>query len=303
MEPVKTQDRCTLGHIDFPRLLLLSPELATFPKFEQSSLRNLTYYQDELQALEASIVACEAEDINDVKKGDVACELETRGRNGNWSLFNQAGATDAKTGHRLALVMRMRQLTKEYQQALLSHAQVMQLPPPSEQIFELLKQWTERYEPFLGAGSQMFASRDDLACLDKVRPERDLLSRAAQYTFGCCFRERKQFPGRPDIKFYSELAIKRMTTIIGVFLAIFLLFGATVVLTFATGVSKVEQMAIIGAFTATFTILVGIFTNAKRAELFVAVATYSAVLVVFAQVTNAGGTTAPAAAITSPSGG
>ncbi|KAF4553313.1 Hypothetical protein D9617_7g030400 [Elsinoe fawcettii] len=276
-----------MGYADYSDFISASPELANFEKFERLSLQNLVYYQDALFAAQAELNSHSAEELKALRTATVEQEYDIRGVSGSWALFKQGAIKDERVRRKKKLVKKIRRLTREYQEALRSHSRTMALPAPSPDIHELQKLYLSKEAPFFGPGADLATKRSTLASLAPPSPDHDLLTRLTRFLFGRFCRDARPPPAAlPEIRFYKDNSIRRLTTLIGVALAIFLLFGATVVLTFATGLSKVEQMAVIGAFTSTFAILVGIFTNCKKSELFVAVATYSAVLVVFAEVTK-----------------
>lgn len=78
-----------------------------------------------------------------------------------------------------------------------------------------------------------------------------------------------------DLYYFPEDGgIARLVSIIGVLLATLLLFGSVAALNFVSPKYHGLRIGIIGAFTLAFAITVGFLTNAKRTELFGAVAAY-----------------------------
>lgn len=75
-----------------------------------------------------------------------------------------------------------------------------------------------------------------------------------------------------EVYFYREAPINRIVSIVSVLLAVGLLFGAICCLAFISPATLGRSVGMIGAFTAVFAIIVGIFTNSTRSELFTAVA-------------------------------
>jgi hypothetical protein len=75
--------------------------------------------------------------------------------------------------------------------------------------------------------------------------------------------------------------VQRVVAIVNVLVASILIIGAVVVLYKLRNQPDSIRLGSIAAFTALFSISLGLLTNAKRAEIFAATAAYTAVLVVF----------------------
>ena len=73
--------------------------------------------------------------------------------------------------------------------------------------------------------------------------------------------------------------IDRVVSVLSVILVAALLVGAIVALDFAHG--KRARLVILAMFTVAFAAVVGLLTNARRAEVFGATAAFVAVLVVY----------------------
>ena len=79
--------------------------------------------------------------------------------------------------------------------------------------------------------------------------------------------------------YLSETRIRRAVTVVQTLLAAAFLFGAIYNLYYVKDEEK--RLGIIAGYTIAFSMCVGLFTNAKKAETFAACAAYAAVLVVF----------------------
>jgi O-antigen ligase len=75
--------------------------------------------------------------------------------------------------------------------------------------------------------------------------------------------------------------VQRVVVIVNVLVASILIIGAVVGLYKLRNQSDRIRLGSIAAFTALFSISLALLTNARRAEIFVATAAYTAVLVVF----------------------
>lgn len=91
-----------------------------------------------------------------------------------------------------------------------------------------------------------------------------------------------------DIFYYPTHRVQLAGALISVSLSAILLIGAIVCLTAVSDQSTSVRVGMIVLFTCLFAGVVGLLTNARRAELFGSTAAYAAVLVVFVS-NNLGG--------------
>ncbi|KAF2218448.1 hypothetical protein BDZ85DRAFT_93614 [Elsinoe ampelina] len=304
------------GHCEYSKFLSLVASFANFPRYADLSVRNLVHLSAQLQALEKELEIFDIGEKELIQKASTGERLDIQNANRSWACFEQLATVDESGANRwylkLRLAKRIEEVMDRYQRALINHSALMQLPFPKQHIFDTAAAWAEQREPAYDF-QMMFKDRSQFVSLHRGGSEDDLLSRIVHAMFGWCFREKRekrQLPEEwPPLQFYNDQATRVVTSIIlrracsvrrghakmryarsstqdVSSMAFILLFGATAILTLVTNLSKADRMVMIGCFTMTFAILVGIFTNCKRSELFVAVATYSAVLVVFAEVTK-----------------
>ncbi|KAF2145776.1 uncharacterized protein K452DRAFT_315943 [Aplosporella prunicola CBS 121167] len=274
------------GFTDFAEFLGSSRDLALYRRFDVLAARNLLYVQGELLAIEASLREYDERDKKIVFKGNgISPEaMNVLEAAKDWQSFSRHSQTDPAQEQKMKKVLELRQVLKEYQEALVLHSTVLQLPSPENHTLEVVKKWFERKTPFISHGRSLFDNTYDIASL---RPPEDCdrLSRSIQSMFGYFFREPRPVPRSwGDNYYYPEQGVAKLVSIITVLIATMLLFGAIAALNFASPRNHGLRLGIIGGFTFVFAITVGILTTAKRSELFTAVAGYSAVLVVFATV-------------------
>jgi len=116
------------------RLLEERPDLESFPRFRELNMRNLLYYQAELDDLKGRLKEQELKDWND-----------QRGLGGNnysqcaIDLIESHLEEAEKDRDQWELVLRIRKLLMEYNAALLQHAQLAALPEPSTQNVECFR--------------------------------------------------------------------------------------------------------------------------------------------------------------------
>ncbi|KAF4552500.1 Hypothetical protein D9617_10g074820 [Elsinoe fawcettii] len=274
------------GYCEYANFTALEPELAIFPRFNNLSSRNLVHLMEQVRELEVRLAKFDKEERDMLRKASPLEVIGIDGANRDWAMFAQGAKENDRLQRKMRTVEELEVAMDRYQRALLSHSAVMRLPPPQKHIAKAARRWIARHLPFV-KDDHVLCDRKDLVSLYQATHEEDLLSRIVQASFGWMYRERRPLPPNwEEVPFYNEEKTQRLTSFFSVLIAVVMLFGATALLTFANDVTSVQRMVIIGAFTATFASLIGVFTNCKRSELFVAVATYSAVLVVFAEVTN-----------------
>jgi hypothetical protein len=133
--------------------------------------------------------------------------------------------------------------------------------------------------PIISGRAKAFLNNpDDLVALTKVG-EDDYLSRFLQDHWLRLFRKRKTADPLDRTTIYKNAYIVRTVAAFDLVLAAVLLIGAIVHLYFVTD-PKVK-LSLVATYTLLFASSIVLCTNARRAEIFAATATYAAVLVVF----------------------
>ncbi|KAG8624208.1 hypothetical protein KVT40_009184 [Elsinoe batatas] len=274
------------GFCEYAKFMSTEPELAVFPRFNDVSVRNLVHLMEQVRELQLQLERFDSEEKELLKNAMGREKMGIQGVNQSWAAFLHGAKHSERLQKKLKAAVELEDVLERYQRALISHSAVMRLPPPQQHVAKVCQTWITQQEP-MEDNAHLTCDRKDLVSLYTASHEEDLLSRIVQSLCGWYYRDKRVVPPTWDeIPIYDDEKTQRITSFFTVFIAVIMLFGATAILTFAKNVTPVQRMAIIGAFTATFASLVGVFTNCKRSELFVAVSTYSAVLVVFAEVTN-----------------
>jgi hypothetical protein len=250
-----------------------------YKRFDQLAARNLLYLQSELAELQH-----QQQELDQI---DLISDRTTKGHARNFASFKEAAlpaSGNSRQKERWDLMIQIRQVMKEYREAMFFESTLASLPRPSKNVFsafrmEFNNEGKGKGEPFptLGGHSAgLYDDIDDLVAL-RVQDDQDRLTTFAQEHLAFLFPDRKR--SRHGIVYASDRAISTFVAYFSTFLAALLLIGAIVVLYKVT--SSDWRLGLIAAFTTLFAGSVGLLTNARRAELFAATAAYAAVLVVF----------------------
>lgn len=172
---------------------------------------------------------------------------------------------------------------------------------PDSDILSTVTDLLKRESPSGVNHNEPFRNAHDIVSL-KSSADQDRLSKYIQAFYGYI---RKATPGKKQRPVPEYGDISKVVSIASVILATTLLFGAILALNFVPTKNHALRLAVIFVCMLSFAITVGILTNAKRSELFAAVAgcvllqrfslgtfhrlmliisSYSAVLVVFSTV-------------------
>jgi len=135
----------------------------------------------------------------------------------------------------------------------------------------------------LGRDTHLFDDKNDMVALAPLDDDR--LSRLLRAVFGWCFEDRDSRTRRleqgDELYYFPERKIQRVGLVVSILLSAILLIGAISCLYMVTNKSKSLILGMIVLFTCLFACVVGLLTNARRAEVFGSTAAYAAVLVVF----------------------
>ncbi|KAH6622734.1 hypothetical protein F5144DRAFT_496076 [Chaetomium tenue] len=275
----------------FPLLaqrISVSPDYESFifRKFDRLSARNLLHLESRLAYLEHKL------DQVDAKAALLSADNETRRSIRAWEAFEENAADPARPEHmHMKLAAQVQETLKEYQEALLRQNQIAALEAPKNRAFNVAYDQfhddindecghTKRRRPLLAGLSESRLSESKRHDLVAVRrpADKDLLSRFLQDHW--VFKEHsKTTRVTNETEHIKESHVAWVAAVISTVLAAILLLGAIVTLRLVK--EENTQLGLIATFTVLFAVSVGIFTNARRAEIFAATAAYAAVLVVF----------------------
>jgi len=229
-------------------LMAENPEKAILRSFGKLNLLNLLFLQAELVHLE--------DDLNEAAESDNAAFA------GEYVTANLMPCTD---------------------EALKQQIILFGLQSPHSYDHKLVQRWLERPEmgeQFLtGLDRNAWQDKGDLVCL-KLTGNEDPLAKWVTHKLMvwvhfCIGR----WIYTDKIVQYSEDWALRLLSLISTVLASVLPVAATVVLYFFQ--STYQRLGIIAGFTAVFSFLLSVITNASRSDIFAATAAFAAVQVVF----------------------
>ncbi|KAE9369205.1 hypothetical protein N431DRAFT_493067 [Stipitochalara longipes BDJ] len=276
-------------------------ELALFRRFDVLSARNLLYLQARVLALEEALKQYDEEDKDFIRsnckinaeKEIIPSEaaLEALQVTKDWTTFvshaekdiHEDGPSKNKRGKdhykkRLDTILEVQTTIKQYQEALILHAKVLQLDSPGSRALEVFKDWFNRKKPFAGKGNKLMEN-EDIAALRPSQAQ-DRLSKTLQKRVGWMFQKERQVPRSwGEMIYFSEKQLTRAVQILSVLFSALALTGAIVALHYIgpTG----WRFGALGGFLLTFALALGILTDATTPEMFAATAAFAAVLVVF----------------------
>jgi hypothetical protein len=102
------------GYVDFAEFIAGDGQLSIFKQFRTLAARNLLYLEAELQLLQFEIQAIDDSDqalLNDV---DEERKAKTEEAIRAWECFKQQTETDPRQAKKLEMIMKLRNLMKEY---------------------------------------------------------------------------------------------------------------------------------------------------------------------------------------------
>ncbi|KAL5328854.1 hypothetical protein ACEPPN_002362 [Leptodophora sp. 'Broadleaf-Isolate-01'] len=185
---------------------------------------------------------------------------------------------DNRQRQKMLTVLKIREVLKEYQEALLLHSQVLQLESPGSRPLKVFQEWFNIKRPFMHKANDLYLHKDIVAL--RPSPAQDRLSKILQKRAGWVFREKRTLPpswGNPI--FYSAKKLSRAVQMLTVLFAAFALTSAIICLHYMQ--TTAQRFGALGAFLFVFVLAIGMFTTAKTSEMLGATAAYGAVLVVF----------------------
>ncbi|CZR65468.1 uncharacterized protein PAC_15368 [Phialocephala subalpina] len=249
-------------------------------EFDRLSARNILYKQSELLELEAQ--------LEEFDKKDVSENAETRNAARNWRKFWYS--SDQRGQERRALMSKIRETIKDYREflyaeqyrlefdcvpsdeMLLLESDMHKLERPSQRTVSTLREWFHANNVPVLSGLDKTLLNDefteDLVALAPV--DTDRLNMFLQNNLGYLLRARKKI--YPISRRVNKMSPRQRIKI-----------SRTKTCSISRrGVAKWKlRVGMIVLFTVLFAGIVGLLTNARRAELFGCTAAYAAVLVVF----------------------
>ena len=161
-------------------------------------------------------------------------------------------------------------------EALLLESKVLSLRQPDKRTLSVFKNWFSSGVPVLwGRDKTVYDNEDDLAALAPTEPDR--LNLFLQRNFGWLLRQQdaeKDSTHNRNARmfYYSHDRIQMASVVLSILFSAVLLVGAIVCLLSTSDSSRSLQIGMLVLFTCTFAIVVGLLTNARRAEIFGATA-------------------------------
>jgi len=295
-------------------------EFESFCRFQELNVKNLLYYQEEIAMLQKQLKKIERED----KEGGRVRQKYDRSAEEMFAYYrkNQGkdprDPRDLKENEQCRLVLEIRELLRQYNAALIQHAEVSRLPRPGRENVKTLRaklsdasgiyitgsgenSWgefgsdTDKREPlirqFLSVLKNLFvwqsqtSSKSDLDLVTVHQPpELDKFTYwVAQYWIPFWHRIRySKVVEYTETKEYSQSKMLKFTSFVATIVACLLPTASIAIL--ATAKTTPQRLGYIAGFTALFAIMLMWLTDAKsRVPIFTATSAFSAVLVVFVQ--------------------
>ena len=160
-------------------------------------------------------------------------------------------------------------------ETMLLESQILSLDPPSRSTLKAFRHWyTSTSVPVLwGCDQHLFDEDRDLVSLAPV--DTDRLNIFLQTHFGWFFRIRGDkglSDGADELFYFPPRRIQTAGAVISTIISAILLIGAIVCLLLLANYSIHLRVGMIVLFTCLFALVVGLLTNARRAEIFGATA-------------------------------
>ena len=161
-------------------------------------------------------------------------------------------------------------------EALVLESKVLALRQPDKRTLSVFKKWMSAGVPVLwGQEKTIYDDEGDLAALAPNEPDR--LSYLLQRYFGWVFRQENveadpAHSRNAGMFYYSHDRIQVAGAILSIISSAILLVGAIVCLLLTSNSTRSLQIGLIVLFTTIFAIVIGLLTNARRAEIFGATA-------------------------------
>ena len=151
---------------------------------------------------------------------------------------------------------------------MLLESQILSLSPPAESTLNAFRRWfTSTAVPVLwGRDQHLFDDDRDLVALAPV--DNDRLNHFLRTHLGWLFRTRRHGDSASKLFYYPPRRIQTAGALLSIIASAVLLIGAIVCLLLIADYSIHLRVGMIVLFTCLFAFVVGLFTNARRAEIF-----------------------------------
>jgi hypothetical protein len=171
-------------------------------------------------------------------------------------------------------------------EALILESQVLALQKPTSRTLKAFKQWFNPLSDnpvLLGRDRDLFNDETDLVALAPVDTDRlhIFLSTHLGWVFKKQTHPISPHDSTSHLYYFPLNSIHIVSTLLSIILSAILLIGAIIALVLVQSSRIWTKVSLIIVFTSLFAGVVGLLTNARRAELFAGTAAYAAVLVVF----------------------
>ncbi|RFU33049.1 hypothetical protein B7463_g3287, partial [Scytalidium lignicola] len=259
------------GYPSAASLVVSDPDHSFFiyNAFHRLSTRNLLYLEAEIFELQKQ------QDDLDIKISRV--DPDTLQNFRSWKKLSTSSDPE-----QMAVIMRIREKLKEYQEALVLQEAVLKMGKPQSKTIEALKLWLDRRSggpdrhrapSFSGLSASQLDDENELIALHPEF-EKDWLTRLVElpYLRLICL------VGKGIHALLSMRKINRAVATLSMLLAAVLLIVSIITLYLVT--NNNVRLGLVCGFTILFAGSVRLLTNARRAELFASTAAYAAVLVV-----------------------
>ncbi|USP76595.1 hypothetical protein yc1106_03869 [Curvularia clavata] len=274
--------------VGYPKLAAqigILPELAIFRRFGALNAQNLLYMQAELAYLETKLKEQQQVDSTNPSGKRSVYAL-------NWYWLKASEGTGAD--EQQTLILRIREVLKEYNDALIQQAEILKYPKPGNWDLHHMQNYLHSEamgeDSLLGYDSNTWGSvfdrksqKPDLVTLCP-REKKDAFSTwAAENAIGGLFKcgcARFMKPSKTHgVVGYRDSTVYHITFWITSIVASLIPIASIVVLYVVK--SMTARLGIIAAFNVLVSVCLVGFTTAKRADIFAITAAFAAVQVVF----------------------
>ncbi|KAL8959374.1 MAG: hypothetical protein Q9193_003752 [Seirophora villosa] len=257
------------GYPSFAEFIAADADAAIYRKYERLSSRNLLYLQSELHELEEQLQELDMEDVKSRQQDNHDADRRAK----IWSHYARA-ESEMAVRHR-DLQSQIRSKLREYHEALILESRVLRLNAPSSRTLKAFKTWFRSNSPpvLWGRDKNLFDNEADLAALAPV--ETDRLNIFLQTYFGWFLQDARDKGAQDEMKnvfYFPDRRVQLAGAVISILLSAILLIGAIVCLVKVERQNTDLRVGLIVCFTSLFAAVVGLLTNARRAEIFAATA-------------------------------
>ncbi|KAI6884928.1 hypothetical protein KC360_g6034 [Hortaea werneckii] len=291
-----TPDEYLPGFEEVAAFISTEDEGGMYRRFRRLAARNLLYMQSELASLEDKLHKMDQGDrrrMNTPEGVDAfQCAID-------WNSLRRLEPTYDKARERLALIMDIRKLMREYllearlkssqsddiQEAVYLDQRIALLRTPSKAYLTAFREFLgSRRDWTINVPGQPLGEVEQEEYAVTYSPDTDRLTRLIEQNIVKSrikwFREKRNVPHSwQGVYYISDHMIEAFASIFAVTTAASLLIGGIAALDSAR--ARDVRLGILAAFTVAFAAFVGLLTTAKRSELSAATAAYAAVLVVY----------------------